>query len=274
RHWREPLADSIEPLAQAWRFGMESGAQFEAIWSTFYRLLWLLQSGRELAEVEGEIAAMEGLLAQDAGAADAGRLLPQAVANLAAKGADSAAATLGGPHYDEASMKSRHAIATDQTHLCFYHALKLQLAIWFGDVAGARHHAEKAERRIEAVTSMPYVPIIRFYAALAALDAWRANPTDLTLDDVAKRRARQLAKWSRRAPSNYRHKYLLIEAERARAAGRTREAREGFDEALAAAKTSGLVHEEALVLERAGAFYHSLGQTIIASALLSEAARA
>ena len=67
RHWREPLAESIEPLAQSWRLGMESGAQFEAIWATFYRLLWLLQSGRDLPEVEGEIIAMEGLLAQDAG---------------------------------------------------------------------------------------------------------------------------------------------------------------------------------------------------------------
>jgi predicted ATPase/class 3 adenylate cyclase len=275
RHWREPLAACIDPLAQAWRFGMESGAQFEAIWSTFYRLLWILQSGRELAEVDGEIAAMEGLLAQDAGAADAGKLLRQAVANLSAKSSDSgSAAKLAGPHYDETSMESRHAAATDQTHLCFYHALKLQLAVWFGDVAGARRHAEEAERRIEAVTSMPYVPIIRFYAALAALDARRANPADRSLDGIARKRARQLAQWSRRAPANYRHKHLLIEAERARAAGNAREARERFDEALAAAKTSGLVHEEALVLERAGAFYHSLSQPIIASALLSEAARA
>src|SRR5262249_39844827 len=137
RHWREPLADCIDPLAQSWRFGMESGAQFEAIWSTFYRLLWLLQSGRELPEVESEISAMDGLLAQDAGSADAGKLLRQAVANLAAKGAGSAtAAMLAGPHYDETAMESRHAAATDQTHLCFYHALKLQLAVWFGDVNG------------------------------------------------------------------------------------------------------------------------------------------
>ncbi len=276
RHWREPLGECIEPLAQAWRFGTESGAQFEAIWSTFYRMLWLLQSGRELTEVESEIASMEGLLAQDAGAADAGKLLRQAVANLAAMGiVDSASvARLAGPHYDEMSMESRHATATDQTHLCFYHALKLQLSVWFGDVAGARRHAQEAERRIEAVTSMPYVPIIRFYAALAALDAWRAAPADRALERVAQKRSRQLAKWATRAPSNYRHKHLLLEAEHARAAGRASEARERFDEALAAAKDSGLVHEEALVLERAGAFYHSLGQPIIASALLSEAARA
>lgn len=276
RHWREPLADSIEPLAQAWRFGMESGAQFEAIWSTFYRLLWLLQSGRELTEVESEIVAMEGLLGQDAGSADAGKLLRQAVSNLTTKGAETFASPvrLAGPHYDETSMQSRHAAATDQTHLCFYHALKLQLAVWFGDVDAARRHAEEAERRIEAVTSMPYVPIIRFYAALAALDAWRADPTRRALDRVARKRARQLATWSKRAPMNYLHKYLLIEAERATLAGRGGEARERFDAALTAAKASGLVHEEALVLERAGAFYQSLGQPLIASALLSEAARA
>ena len=273
RHWREPLAECIEPLAQSWRLGMESGAQFEAIWSTFYRLLWLLQSGRELAEVESEIVAMEGLLAQDAGAADAGKLLRQAVANLSEKHAANPV-RLAGPHYDETSMQPRHAAATDQTHLCFYHALKLQLAVWFGDADGARHHAREAERRIEAVTSMPYVPIIRFYAALAALDAWRADPSRRGLDHVARVRARKLAAWAKRAPMNYRHKYLLIEAERARSAGRSGEARERFDAALAAAKTSGLVHEEALVLERAGAFYQSLGQSLIASALLSEAARA
>ena len=214
RHWREPLGESIEPLAQSWRLGMESGAQFEAIWATFYRLLWLLQSGRDLLEVEGEITAMEGLLAQDAGAADAGRLLRQAVVNLGATGgSDSVSAVrLAGPHYDEATMQARHAEATDQTHLCFYHAVKLQLAVWFGAVDEARHHADEAERRIEAVTSMPYVPIIRFYAALAALDALRANPNDRALERLAAKRSRLLAGWARHSPANYRHKHLLIDA--------------------------------------------------------------
>jgi predicted ATPase/class 3 adenylate cyclase len=276
RHWKEPLAECIEPLAQSWRFGMESGAQFEAIWATFYRLLWSLQAGRELTEVARDITDMEGLLAQDAGAADAGRLLRQAVANLSTRPDGDArnAVRLGGPHYDEATMQARHAGATDQTHLCFYHALKLQLAVWFGDVAAARRHAEEAERRIEAVTSMPYVPIIRFYAALAAIDALAAQPHDRALERIAAKRERLLAKWARRSPANYRHKQLLIAAERARAAGDMRAARDAFDAAVSAAKQSGLVHEEAFVLERAGAFYHATGQDLIAGALVNESVRA
>ena len=150
RHWKEPLAECIEPLAQSWRFGIESGARFEAVWATFYRLLWLLQAGRDLSEVETGVVAMEGLLAEDVGAAAAGKLLRQAVANLAGAGArDASPARLAGPHYDEATMHALHATATDQTHLCFYHAIKLQLAVWFGDVgrgAPSRRRGRTADR--------------------------------------------------------------------------------------------------------------------------------
>ncbi len=271
QHWKAPLGDCIEPLRQSWRLGMESGAQFEAVWATFYRLLWRLQAGHDLADVERDIVAMQGLLAQDAGAADAGSLLRQAVVNLSTTSEN--ATRLVGPHYDESAMHARHAAATDQTHLCFYHALKLQLAVWFGDVEAARRHADEAEKRIGSVTSMPYVPIIRFYAALAAVDALRADPHSHGLDRLAAQRARLLARWASRSPANYRHKQLLIDAERARAAGDMGRAREAFEAAVSAAKHSGLVQEEALVLERAGAFYRALDQELFASALVSEAAR-
>lgn len=272
KHWKAPLGDCIEPLARSWRLGMESGAQFEAVWATFYRLLWRLQAGHDLAEIEGDIASMQGLLAQDVGAADAGRLLRQAVVNLGTRSGDTT--RLAGPHYDEDSMQARHAAATDQTHLCFYHALKLQLAVWFGDLDEARRHADEAERRIEAVTSMPYVPIIRFYAALAAVDALGTDPGSRALDRRAARRARMLARWARLSPANYSHKHLLIDAERARAAGDMGRARQAFEAAVSAARQCGIVQEEALVLERSGAFYRAIGQDLFASALVSEAARA
>jgi predicted ATPase/class 3 adenylate cyclase/tRNA A-37 threonylcarbamoyl transferase component Bud32 len=286
QHWKEPLRHSLEPLTQSWRLGLESGAVFEAVWATFYRLLWHLQSGDELSEVDALIASMHGLLAQDAGAADAGKLLRQVVTNLT--GGDPGGTNgsephrLRGPHYDEEAMRGRHAHATDQTHLCFYHAAKLQLCIWFGAVDEALYHAKEAERRIEAVTAMPYVPIIRFHSALAALDVARRDPAGRAgvaggrraLHRQAAKRLRMLARWARLSPKNHRHKQLVVEAELARATGRTGVARERYDAAIAAARASGLVHEEALVLERAGAFYHDLGQSLIASALIGEAARA
>ncbi|NEO88612.1 MAG: GAF domain-containing protein [Spirulina sp. SIO3F2] len=74
------------------------------------------------------------------------------------------------------------------------------------------------------------------------------------LDQIEANQA-QLKIWSDSCPENFLHKYLLVEAERSRIAGKRTEAIELYDLAIAEAKDNAYIQEEALASELAALFY-------------------
>lgn len=64
-----------------------------------------------------------------------------------------------------------------------------------------------------------------------------------------------LENWSENCPENFFHKLALLQAEWASVQGKLLEAEEAFETALAAARSNGFIHDQALILERAAHFY-------------------
>jgi tetratricopeptide (TPR) repeat protein len=77
--------------------------------------------------------------------------------------------------------------------------------------------------------------------------------------------------WASYAPMNYLHKYYLVEAERARALGNYKDAREYYDSAISCARENQYLNEEALAYELAGRFYLSRNQSHVAGHYLQDA---
>jgi predicted ATPase/class 3 adenylate cyclase len=77
--------------------------------------------------------------------------------------------------------------------------------------------------------------------------------------------------WAENCPENFRHKYLLVEGERARVEGRKDDAIRLYNEAIRSARESEFVHEEGLANERAAALWLAGGNTLYARAHLLEA---
>ncbi len=75
---------------------------------------------------------------------------------------------------------------------------------------------------------------------------------------------RRLAKFAKHAPSTHRHRWLLVEAERRRAANRLTQAATLYDEAAAGARASGNVGDHALANELAAHAYAQSGKPVIA----------
>jgi len=67
------------------------------------------------------------------------------------------------------------------------------------------------------------------------------------------------------------HKFLLVESERFRVLGRNHEAKRHYELAIAKARQSQYLNEEALAHERAGIFYLSTGDTLKAQNAIEEA---
>jgi predicted ATPase/class 3 adenylate cyclase len=276
RHWKDPLPEVVDPMRTALRLALEAGSTFDAVWSAFYGLVWRFETGEDLAAIEAEIRHDDELFRRDEGAWNASRLLLQVIGNLRGPGQFH---RLLGPEYDEERMRER--TSSDRTHVAFYHAMKLQLCVISGATDEAVKHAEAAEALLEAVTAMPWVPIIAFYGAVARLDQWRPigeaagtaierRRTRNDALDKARRSLKKLRRWARSSPANHQHKVELVEAELARAVGDLDGARAAYERAVLAARSSGFVNEEALAFQRAAAFYASVGNPVLASAFSRE----
>ena len=82
---------------------------------------------------------------------------------------------------------------------------------------------------------------------------------------------RRLARWAQSCPANFRHLYVLVDAEVARIDGRLAEAGDLYDEAIEAASEGGFVHDAAVASELAGRHALSRGRIRIADLYLRKA---
>ncbi len=78
----------------------------------------------------------------------------------------------------------------------------------------------------------------------------------------------KLGRWERHCPANFRGRHALVSAELARAHHRTLEAMQLYEDAIAAARESGFIHDEAISHELAAAFHRGRGFSTIAAAYL------
>ncbi|MCK5524971.1 MAG: AAA family ATPase [Thiomargarita sp.] len=113
-----------------------------------------------------------------------------------------------------------------------------------------------------------------FYYSLALLanypTAETAEQATQYIEKVAANQE-QLQFWASHAPSNYQHKYDLVEAERARISGEKWRAAELYEKAIVGAKKQEYLQEEALAYELAAEFYLGEGMEKIAQTYMRDA---
>ncbi|MBP0029729.1 ATP-binding protein, partial [Roseofilum sp. Guam] len=102
---------------------------------------------------------------------------------------------------------------------------------------------------------------------------WLRRDGDLSEEEKSKIESNQvkIKRFADSCPENFLHKYLLVEAERARVAGKQMEVMELYDRAIAEAKASKYIQEEALANELAAQFYLDWGKEKIARAYINDA---
>ncbi len=270
RHWKEPLRASLDGLASATRAGLETGNLFEAVWACFYRTLWSFETGAELSAVERDLEDHAALFAQDKGAKNLSSLVRQVVHDLATP--RTPLRFFAGPHYDESSAHERFATSSDATEVAAFHVLGLELALLFGDTKRAVESADHAARYAEAITGLPYVPLLLYLGALARLAHYRQT-NDPALLQSARKSATKLRALASSSPGHHAHRALLVDAEIARALGRS-DTHDRYDKAIRAARAAGVLRDEALACELASAHHAERGNEVLAQALFGHAVTA
>lgn len=259
--WIQHLRDTMEPLAESVRVGYETGAiEYALINANLYCIHGYLM-GMELGALEAELRAYGEKMRR--ARQDTNRqftaIYRQAVLNLMGRSADPC--RLVGEAYDEEEMLPVHLAANDKTASFIVYFNRMILGYLFGRLEEAARDRDEADARLSAILAKVENATYRLYDSLVTLG--RRAEGRLTRDEtVARVEANQalLEKMAGNAPMNYRHKYLLVEAERLRVLGDPDEAGPVYDEAIALAAEHEFVQEEALACELAGEHHLAWGE--------------
>ena len=261
RHWKEPVSETIEPLQDAIQSGLETG---ELLFSGYAAINYCTNSlflGIHLEEVEKKTKQYIDFLAnlKLEYHVSGMQIYYQALLNLLGK--STSVFKLIGAAFDESIMLPIFKQYNSLTALFWVHFLKVILLYLFADYAQAVKNAKLADRYVEAVPGLLAVAEHNFYYSLALLAHHPdvEEPEKVEYLNQVEVNQKIMKKWAYHAPSNFEHKYQLVEAEKARVLGDYAKAIELYEQAIKGAREQEYTQEEALANELAGEFHLERG---------------
>ncbi|MHC5755381.1 MAG: AAA family ATPase [Nostoc sp.] len=271
-HWKEHIRETSKPFLEAYQSGLETGDLEFAAYCAFTYCLQLFIVGKELVEVEHEMATYCEAIYQikQTTSLTWTQIFQQSVLNL--MGCSVNPSRLVGESYNEENRLPHHEIQ-DAVILFLVHLNKLILCYLFSEYVQASENAAIAESHVIRVSATPLVPLHYFYSSLARLAIFPGSSAQAQ-EEILKNVAviqEQMKQWAVYAPMNYLHKYYLVEAEIARVLGQLLEAEEFYEQAIQGARDNEYLQEEALAYELAAKHYLARGREKIAQTYMKEA---
>ncbi|GGA26215.1 AAA family ATPase [Okeania sp. KiyG1] len=273
QHYKEHLRNSIKNLKEAYTICLEVGdLQFAAYALAFYSFYSYL-SGKELSELAKEMLvnskAVERMNKETS--KNWIDIYRQIVDNLLGNSQNPCA--IVGEAYDEEKMLPLCKQANDLTTQSYFYIPRVFLCYLFQDWNGAFESLENAENCLGGATATPLVTLFYFYQSLVMLAEFISQPESECQKRLEKIAANQkiLQNAAIHAPTNFLHKWHLVEAETYQVLGNKTEAMELYDRAIAGAKENEYIQEEALANELAAKFYLDWGKEKIACTYMQEA---
>lgn len=273
RHWKEHLKESLEPLLSGYSSGMETGDLEYAGYSLFQYSCLAYFSGKELTVLEREIARNRDAIhkIKQKTALNYIEIYWQATLNLLGKSENPC--LLKGEACDEQIGLPLHQQANDNGGVGYIYLNKFLLCYWFENYSEAIENLAIAQKYLDVVVGMPFVPVLNFYDSLVRLAVYadRSESEQKAILDRVQANQEKMQKWADYAPMNHLHKFYLVEAERHRVLGEKIEAIEMYDKAIALAKENEYINEEAIAHELAAKFYLSWRKEAIAQTYMTNA---
>ncbi|MGO4123017.1 AAA family ATPase [Inquilinus sp. YAF38] len=265
RHWLHPLAGALQLNLDGIRAGFEMGdIQFGSYHASAY-VIHLLGSGGPLAEV-ARIGEEHLRLIGDRNRTAAEHCRMQVDFAAALMGRTPAPNSMARDRVRSEAEEDAHLQALDLVARANYLIRRLQLALLFRDLGAARRLIGPTTASLPGAAGLAVEAEGVAFLLLAAL----AEDGDRG-DGFAAQRDR-LRGWSELNPHNFGAMHGLVEAELARAEGRTADALRLYGDAIHRADAAKLTHQAALANEYAGRFCLGLGNDVAGTAHLREAA--
>lgn len=273
RHWKEPIRDYLPDFVEAYKTGLETGDFIHAGYSGYHYCYMAFHSGVELSRCEEELISYRHSFVRIR------QSIPmvwndieiQVVYNV--QGRSDNLYHLKGEAFDEDTGLPKLQQANDVTTIFSIYYFKLILAYLFDDYERAVGLIAEGTPYIGGALGLPYVPTWVMYSSLALLAHYPnvdAEQQAQFLENIAANQQR-MKQWADCAPENNLHKYYLVEAERARLAGNTKDAWDYYTQATTLAHTHEYSAEEGLSHERMALFFALVGQKHLADSCMQRA---
>jgi predicted ATPase/signal transduction histidine kinase/tRNA A-37 threonylcarbamoyl transferase component Bud32 len=273
RPWKDHLNHTLQPLQESLQSGLETGDIEYAGYSATTYCASLFLGGERLDIIEQQQKQYVDLalkLKQDYSIYYI-KILHQLTLNLQNEAA--AKCQLVGESFDETQMVPVFIEANNLILLFIVYLAKTILFYLFKEPNKAVVSASLAAEHAVSVMNMIVSAAHNFYYSLALLAEYSTASSSEQEQylDIVENNQQKMRQWADSAPSNFQHKYDLVEAEKGRIQGQILEAMEYYDRAIAGAKEQGYIQEEALASELAAEFYFSLGRDKFARIYLTQA---
>jgi predicted ATPase/signal transduction histidine kinase len=270
-HWKEPLRESISPLAEGVQIGLESGNyEYTGYCITNY-CFYIFLAGENLETVECEHHKYHDLLLslKLGHSISVSEVWYQLLLNLLGKAVNPL--QLIGERFDESTMLSQ--LQEQNDHFALFNAFLAKTILFYllEEFDRAVESAAKAAS-YSSVGSENFVTL-HFYQSLSLLANYpnfSSEERSHYLSQVATNQEK-MQLWMHHAPMNYEHKYHLVEAEKARVLGDHLTAINEYELAILGARANNYLHEEAIANELTAKFYLAWGKEKIAKMYLIDA---
>jgi signal transduction histidine kinase len=157
--------------------------------------------------------------------------------------------------------------------IALYRTLKAQIFYLYENYTEALNAAKLTEEMLPFTIGLANESEHYFYQSLILANViFQASPDESAeyYQKLAKNQDKMKV-WVDNCPENYLHKYLLVEAERARIAGKDLEAIDLYDKAIASARENDYIQNEALANELAAKFWLAKGKEDFAQLYMQKA---
>ncbi|WP_094676191.1 AAA family ATPase [Hydrocoleum sp. CS-953] len=257
-HWKIHIQEICPNLLEAYKIGLETGDLEYGFYNILHYCCYSYLAGISLDILEPEITNHTNSLKQfkQENTYYYTKVYHQAVLNLLGD-AENPELLLGSAFNEEKFIPFYENI-NDRYALFHIYLHKLILSYLLGNFQQSKNYVMRVEEYVEGgVSGYFYFPVYYFYSSLAKLAFYPTLAVEeqkQILEQVTAN-AEKMKFWAQHAPTNYSHKYHLIEAEKYKILGDKIEAIEAYEEAIAQATENKYIQEAALANELCAKFY-------------------
>ncbi|APR81149.1 High-affnity carbon uptake protein Hat/HatR [Minicystis rosea] len=275
-HWKQHVRETIPLLVEAVQAGLETGDLEFMGYSAGHLCTHHFHAGDPLDAVLREHDRHLPLLDRYNLAISSEPMRIERQACLCLVGRADDPRLLRGESFDTEVELPRILAAKNYSTASAYYMLQTMLAYLFHDTAAAVAAAETEDALVAAQVGLVASKNHNFYQSLALLAACATASTDDRTRHLAKVAQNQetAERWANHAPMNGRHRFELVEAERARVRGDHAAATILYEDAARHAQQNGYLHDEGLIHALAGEHHLGLGRDRLARDCLLDAASA
>jgi predicted ATPase/signal transduction histidine kinase/DNA-binding NarL/FixJ family response regulator len=271
-HWVKPLTQA-QPISEAaYKAALDSGDLPHAGYILFHRTVNQFCQGHSLTQLLIEIPQFLQFVEkiQHQWGIDGILAFQQTLVDLV----EQTSFNVHNHTFNEAQYLENCQNQKSFTGLCCYQILKGMTFFFYGEFAKAYQCIAEVEKLQHAISGIFIVTEYNFYHSLILIARYPNSPKEVQEQywEQIVANQKQMTIWAENCPENFKHKYLLVQAEIARIEGKSlEEVMDLYDQSIAKARENEFIHNEALANELAAKFWLEKDKEEIAQLYLKKA---